>query len=254
MCTSRENGNNTKIVIPRRMWALKIGWTHHFRAVEMLRRHEDRRQAQDQLRVEQQQNGDIHVSARGADTWIDQPPVDEQGQADEAEHAEHAAHEHGHELLGLHAEAHGGVDIVRRQQPHEVPGEDREYPDVEAIAADEQQLAAEQLAGAGAPAVLLAIEANDAANHEDAERDVRIETEKDLIEIGAHLRHLPQRAAAEVASGAPAAVKRTASSSHCRSSASRASPSGVSIASASSIAARSAGFAARASTALITAA
>src|SRR5258707_1095540 len=75
---------------------------------------------------------------------------------------------------------------MRRQQADEMASEDRQDADMEAVAADKEQAAPQQLAGAGAPGILFAVEADHAANEEDAERHIGVEAKENLIEIVEH--------------------------------------------------------------------
>jgi hypothetical protein len=115
--------------------------------------------------------------------------MQEQRQADEADRARNAAGEDRHQLLRL-----GREDVVidrrRRQQPHEMPEEQEQDPDMEQVGTPAQLARTQHLAGTRAPGILLAIEAHEAADQEHAEADVGIDLEEELGEIGVH-RALP---------------------------------------------------------------
>jgi hypothetical protein len=60
-------------------------------------------------------------------------------------------------------------------------GEEHQDPDVEEVAAEAQLLALQELRGVGLPGVLLAIEADEAAEEKHAERDVGVDAEEELL-------------------------------------------------------------------------
>src|SRR5579859_968327 len=127
----------------------------------------------------------------------------------------------------------------RRQQPDQMAGEDDQNADVKQVRAPDQLPPPQQLARAAAPGVLLAVEANQAAEQKHGEAEVRIPAEHD---VGEGLGHVQLLAGAE----SPGARRRparilaispslqllafgpnvTCSSSHAASSAAKSSASG----------------------------
>ena len=96
--------------------------------------------------------------------------------------AEEAAGDHGQQLLGAGAQE-GLVDEVRRQHADEVAEEQEQHADVEQVAAPAQLAGFEQLRGIALPGVLVAVEADQAAEQEDREADVGIDAEDEVVDV-----------------------------------------------------------------------
>ena len=74
----------------------------------------------------------------------------------------------------------------RRQQADEMAGEDDQDADMEEVRAPHQLAAAKQLARSAPPRVLLAVEADDAADDEDRQAEIGIPAEDRVVEKLAH--------------------------------------------------------------------
>ena len=81
------------------------------------------------------------------------------------------------------------VNIGYTQKTHGVAGEQAQDADMEQVAGPSHAAPAQQLTRPALPGVLLALEADEAAEQEDRERDIGKDAEQHLIEI-AHRRHL----------------------------------------------------------------
>ena len=76
------------------------------------------------------------------------------------------------------------VHPVRRQLAEQVPEEQEKDADVEQVAAPAQRAGAKHLRRVALPCVLVAIEARQAAHEEHRQTDVRIDGEKEIVQIG----------------------------------------------------------------------
>ena len=74
----------------------------------------------------------------------------------------------------------------RREQADEVAEEDHQDADVEQVRAPHQLAPAQELAGARLPRVLLAVEAQQAAEQEHGQAQVGVPAEHDMIDDVAH--------------------------------------------------------------------
>ena len=129
--------------------------------------------------------GEVHVGRGLADAGVEQPAVQQQRQADEADGAGDAAGDDREQLLLLRRDEQR-VDRRRRQQADRVAEEQEQDAEVEQVRAPEQLPLAQQLAGTGLPGVLLAVEADQAAEDEGREADVGIPDEQDVEDGVAH--------------------------------------------------------------------
>src|SRR6185312_6349828 len=87
-------------------------------------------------------------------------------------------------------DAEGVEHPDRRQEADEMAGEDDENADMEQVRTPHQLAAAQKLRRARAPRVLLAVEAQQAAEQEHGEADIRIPAEDDIVDQFAHGRVL----------------------------------------------------------------
>ena len=97
-----------------------------------------------------------------------------------------AADHDRHHLLEAVADADRVEDPDRRQQADEVTEEDHEDADVEQVRAPHQLAPAQELAGPRLPRVLLAVEAQQAAEQEHRQAQVGVPAEDDMIDGVAH--------------------------------------------------------------------
>ena len=104
----------------------------------------------------------------------------QQRDADEAHDAGDAADDDRHPLLEGVRDAERVEHPDRRQQTDEMAEEDDENADMEQVRAPHQLPAAQQLARAAAPRVLLAVEAQPAAEQEHGEAEIGIPAEHDV--------------------------------------------------------------------------
>ena len=74
----------------------------------------------------------------------------------------------------------------RRQQADEMAEEDDQHADVEQVRAPHQLPPPQQLAGAAPPGVLLAVEAQQAAEQEHGQAEIGIPAEHDMVDEVAH--------------------------------------------------------------------
>ena len=140
-----------------------------------------------QLHPQDQQDRDVGAVAGVADARVEHAAVDQHRQADEAEHAGNAARPDRHALLGRRAHE-GPYTAVRRQQADQVAEEQEQDADVEQVAAPAQQAGAQQLRRVALPGVLVAVEADQAAEQEHRQADVRIDLEQKAVRASAHAR------------------------------------------------------------------
>ena len=117
-------------------------------------------------------------------------------------------------------------DRERRQQADQVAEEDAEDADVEQVRSPAQLPGAQQLRRVALPRVLVAVEAHQAADEEDRQGDIGIDSEQELVEVGHRVAPLSRHArrgmncitavggAAAPQPGAPAGPKITGSSTH----------------------------------------
>src|SRR6185503_5976641 len=117
------------------------------------------------------------------DAGIENAPMQEQRETDKADPARHAAGDDRQHLF-LRGADERFVHPVRRQLPEEMPKEEEQDTDVEKIAPPAQGAGAQHLRRIALPRVLIAIEACQAAHEEDRETDVRINDEKEGVEVG----------------------------------------------------------------------
>ena len=163
---------------------------HHHVAVEMLQRDSDGGEAERELDIEDQQDRDIAERRGGADARVEQPAMHQQRNADETHDAGNAADADRHPLLEGVRNAERLEDPDRRQQAAEMAEEDDQDADMEQIGAPGQLPAAQQLARSAAPGVLLAVEAQHAAEQEHGQAEIGIPAEDDVIDQIAHDRFL----------------------------------------------------------------
>src|SRR5215510_13121508 len=135
-------------------------------AVEVTHGDGDGGETEQQLRQQNEQNGDVADGGGGADAGIEQAPVREKGDADEAEEAGDATDPDRQQLLETMGDADGIENPDRREQADEMAEEDHQNADVKQVRAPHQLTPPQQLAGACLPGVLLAIEAQQAAEQE----------------------------------------------------------------------------------------
>src|SRR5215469_7875441 len=207
----------------------------------MVGRDEDAAQPQQQLRQKQNQHGNVGKARSMPYPGIRKPAVQQHYQPHEAHHARNTADRHGQKLLGGMGDAKRLENKDGRQQPACMAQEDHQDADMKQIAAPDQLAAAQKLAGLAAPAILLAVEADDAADQADRDADVRIDPEQEAVDCVRHasapLPVILRRIAS--ARGHPSVLaspgpKRTSASSQARSTAARSlgSSSGTLISSA----------------------
>ena len=111
--------------------------------------------------------------------------MQQQRQADEADGTGDAAGDDGHALLLLDGHEQR-VDGLRRQQADRVAQQQKQDAEMKQIGAPEQLPFAQELAGAGFPGVLLAVEPQNAAEDEGRQADVGIPDEQDVKDGVAH--------------------------------------------------------------------
>ena len=102
-------------------------------AVEMTERNRDGRQPQQQLREQQQQDRGIAERGIGADARIEQPPVRQQRNSDQAHQAGNTAGNDRQHLLEAVRYPEHVEHPDRRQQADEMADEDHEDADMEQI-------------------------------------------------------------------------------------------------------------------------
>ncbi len=132
-----------------------------------------------ELDPQDRQDGDVHAELVRADADIEQAAMQQHGEADEADHAGNAAGGDGDELLLLDGDEER-VERRRRQQADRVAEQQEQDADMEQVGAPAQLALAQDLAGAGAPGVRLAVEADQAAEQEDRQADVGIPDEQQM--------------------------------------------------------------------------
>ena len=135
----------------------------HVMPIRVHQRHRNRDEAKNQLRVEQQQDEDVHPRAVGPHSRIGQPPLEQHGQTDEAQNTGKAARDDGENLLGSGGDTKGVEDFRRGQQANEMAEEQQQNPNVEQVAGQPHVFLIEHLAGMGLPGELIAVEARQAA-------------------------------------------------------------------------------------------
>lgn len=106
---------------------------HHLMAVEVPERHKDGGEAQDQLRVEQQQNCNISERRCFADARIEQPPMHQQRGPDKAHHARDTSDDDRHPLFERVRDTENVKNPDRREQTDEMTEEDDEDADVKQV-------------------------------------------------------------------------------------------------------------------------
>ncbi|KAG0956415.1 hypothetical protein G6F31_012632 [Rhizopus arrhizus] len=202
-----------------------FGQLHHHPAVQVAGRDADAVQAQAQLGEQQHQHQGVAETAGGTHARIEQAAYQQDADADEAQRAEHTADHHRQHLL-----LRGGDEVlvhrVRGQQADQMPTEDGQDADVEAVAADPHALVRQHLAGAGAPGVHGLVITGPAADQQHRHGDVRVVLEGELMQGVTHgwtsrcEGRAGERTGGLQSSAGASAPKRTASSSHNRSMAS----------------------------------
>lgn len=106
---------------------------HHFVAVQMTQRDDDRRQAKQQLGKQQEQNGDIAERRCLADARIGQSAMGQERDADKAGETRHATDNDRQDLLEAVADTERIEHGNGRQQPEEMPKEDDQDTDMKQI-------------------------------------------------------------------------------------------------------------------------
>src|SRR5690606_630172 len=106
--------------------------------------------------------------------------------ADQHGNSSNAADNDSHNLLGGVADADGVKHPDWREQAEKVPNEYDEHADVEQVRAPHELTPPKELARSRLPRVLLPVEAQNAANHENGEAHVGIPAEHDVIDGVAH--------------------------------------------------------------------
>ena len=132
-----------------------------------------------QLREQQQQDRGIAERGVGADARVEQAAMRQQRDADQAHQPATPADDDRQHLLEAVRNAEPVEHPDRRQQADEMAEEDEEDADVEQVGAPHQLPAAQQLARSGPPGVLLAVEAEQAADDEDRQAEIGIPAEDD---------------------------------------------------------------------------
>ena len=116
-----------------------------------------------------------------ADPRIEDAPVQQHREADEAHRTGHAAGHHREQLL-LARRDEGFVHPVWREQAHAVAEEQEQDADVEQVAAPAQLARAQQLRRIALPRVLIAVEARQTAHQEHREANIGIDIEKEVVQ------------------------------------------------------------------------
>jgi hypothetical protein len=104
-------------------------------------------------------------------------------QTDQAERTHQAAGRHRENLLGAVRHAERVPDPDRSQQADAVAEEQADDADMEKNIAEAQAAAMQELARIGLPRILLAIEADQAAEQKDRQRDIRVNPEGELMQV-----------------------------------------------------------------------
>src|SRR5450631_2843164 len=159
---------------------------NHHMAVEMLQGNVNGGEPKRELRIEDQQDRDIAERRGGANAGVEQPAMHQQRDADEAHDAGYAANADCHPLLEGVRDAERFEDPDRRQQAAEVAKEDDQDADMEQVGAPGQLPAAQELTRSAAPGVLLAVEAQHAAEQEHGQAEIGIPAENDVIDQFGH--------------------------------------------------------------------
>jgi hypothetical protein len=158
---------------------------HGLRVGHMVQRRRQRRQADDQLHPQDDEDRDVGAVAGQADARVEQAAVQQHGQPDEAQATGHTAGHHRDQLL-LRGRDEDLVQPVRRELAEQVAEEQEQDAAVEQVAAPAQLRLAQQLRAVALPGVLVAVEAGQAAHEEHGEADVRIDVEDEVVE-GVHV-------------------------------------------------------------------
>ncbi len=158
---------------------------HGAGVLAMLPRQRQRDEAEAQLDPQDHEDREVRAVAGQPDARVEDAPVQEQRQADEADQARHATGDDRQQLL-LRSADERVVHPVRRELPEQVPEEQEQDADVEQVAAPPQRPGAQHLRRVALPRVLVAVEPGEAAHQEHGEAHVRIDDEGEIVEIGAH--------------------------------------------------------------------
>jgi hypothetical protein len=144
-----------------------------------------RGEAEGELDPQDRQDGDVHHRAVGADAVIEQASVQQHGEADEADDSRNATGGDGDQLLLLDGDEER-VEPGRRQQTYRMTQQQEQDADMEQVGAPGELTLSQDLAGAGAPGVLLAVEADQAAEEKDRQADVGIPDEQEMEDVVLH--------------------------------------------------------------------
>ena len=157
----------------------------HLRAVEVLHRDGDAEEAEQQLREQQQQHHDVHRPAGGADARLGQPAVDEQDRGRRGTAAPAMPPATIASICLAPAETPSACQIASGvSRPTRWPKKMPRMPMWNRLEPQRSWPRAQQLRRVALPRVLVAVEAHQAADEEDRQRDVGIDAEQELVEVG----------------------------------------------------------------------
>lgn len=117
-----------------------------------------------------------------AHPWIGYAADPQHTATNQAEQTEKAAAVHGDVLFAEHRQFDRLPQRIGGQQADQMAEEDTDDADVEEVARQHHPLAGEELGRVGLPGVLLAVEADPAADEKDRQRDVGKDAEEKIIQ------------------------------------------------------------------------
>ena len=140
------------------------------------------------MRQKQKQNGDIGGGGCLANARIEQTAMQKHDKPDQTHDTRGAANDDGRQLLGGRGYSNHLEQEYRGQQTAHMSEQDDENADMEQNTAPDELTAAQQLTRLAAPGILLAIETDEAADQEDRQGNIGVDTEKECVDPLAHRR------------------------------------------------------------------
>ena len=162
-----------------------VGKEHHHAAVEVLARDGHGGDAERQLDQEQPKDDDVAGFGVDANARLGEAALQQKSHTHQRGQAGDAAADHGQQLFGARADE-DVVHRVRREHADEMAEKQEQHTDVEQVATPAQLAHAQHLRGITLPGVLIAVEADQAADEEYGQADVRINPENEVVN-GVHL-------------------------------------------------------------------